>query len=122
MFTPVTSEGWRSGVHWMRAKTESSIERAIARASTVLPGAGHVLEEHVAVAGEGGDDELDLVVLAAQDELDVRGEPRRDRGRALELGVRGRDLPFRPHRGIIAGRVTSRGQRHAPRDVRNGFG
>ena len=90
-------------MHWTRANTESSIERAIARASTVLPVPGHVLEEHVAVAGERGEDELDLVVLAAQDELDVRGQARRDRGCPLELGVRGRDLPFRPHRGSIAG-------------------
>src|SRR5436190_1258998 len=37
MLMPVTSDGCRSGVHWTRAKTESSILLAIARASTVLP-------------------------------------------------------------------------------------
>ena len=37
MLIPVTSEGWRSGVHWTRAKTASSMLAAIARASTVLP-------------------------------------------------------------------------------------
>ena len=35
--SPVTSVGWRSGVHWMREVTAPSIERAIVRASTVFP-------------------------------------------------------------------------------------
>ena len=36
---PTTSEGSRSGVHWMRAKLPSR-ERAVARASRVLPTPG----------------------------------------------------------------------------------
>ena len=33
---PVTSVGWRSGVHWMRDGTAPSIDCAIARARTVF--------------------------------------------------------------------------------------
>ena len=33
---PVTSVGWRSGVHWIREETAPSIDCAIARASTVF--------------------------------------------------------------------------------------
>ena len=39
-----------------------------------LRGAGHVLEEHVASACERGEDELDLLVLATDDRLQVRQE------------------------------------------------
>ena len=33
---PVTSVGWRSGVHWIREECAPSIDCAIARASTVF--------------------------------------------------------------------------------------
>ena len=45
---------------------------------------GHVLEEHVAVARERGQDELDLVALAVDDRLDVVDEPIGDGAGALE--------------------------------------
>ena len=46
--TPVTSEGSRSGVNWIR-RTEQSMLRASALLSIVLPTPGHVLDEQVAL-------------------------------------------------------------------------
>jgi len=43
----------------------------------------HVLEENVALAGKGGEHELDLLVLTAHDRLEVRKEARGD----LDRGV-----------------------------------
>ena len=90
-------------MHWTRANTESSIERAIARASTVLPVPGTSSKSTWPWQASAAMTSLISSCLPAQDELDVRREARRDRGGPLELGVRGRDLSFRPHRGSIAG-------------------
>ena len=49
---------------------------------------GHVLEEHVAVAGERRQDEPDLVALAVHDRLDVREQPVGDLdGLAQKVGL-----------------------------------
>ena len=70
----MTSLGCRSGVHWTRENAASSMQRAIARASTVLPVPGHVLEQHVPLARESGQDELQLLALPAQHRFDPRRE------------------------------------------------
>src|SRR5919109_647619 len=49
--------------------------------------ARHVLQEHMAAAGEGGENEADLVLLAADDVLDVRKQPVRHVDRAGELFI-----------------------------------
>ena len=53
-----------------------------------LCGPGDVLEEDVAACRERGDDEIDAIRLAVYDRLDVRAQPLRGRGRALEALVR----------------------------------
>ena len=58
-------------MHWIRAVVAPSIERAIARASTVLAVPGNVVEQDVPLAEERADDELDLAALAEHDALDV---------------------------------------------------
>lgn len=67
---PVTSEGSRSGVNWMRPK-RPEMDAARERASRVLPGAGHVLQQGVAAGKEGAEQELDLRVLAHDHPLNV---------------------------------------------------
>ena len=52
-----------------------------------LAGSGHVLEQDVSAAGERGQDELQLLALAAQDGLDPGSQPPRD------LDGLGRHLP-----------------------------
>ena len=49
---------------------------------------GNVLEEHVPLAGECGEHEHDLVVLAVHDRLDVGEEALGDPARVRELGAR----------------------------------
>ena len=69
-FTPVMSVGSMSGVNWMR-RNEQSIDRAIALASIVLPTPGHVLDQQMAFGDKRDQRQSDLVVLAADDPLDV---------------------------------------------------
>ena len=76
----MTSVGCRSGVHWMREKVAPSTLPAIARGEHRLRRSGHVLEQHVPAADECGEDELDLLRLAANDRLDVREQQRRQLG------------------------------------------
>ncbi len=72
------------------ALRDRSLDAACDRAREHRLGrSGHVLEEHVAVARERRQDELDLVALAVDDGLDVVDEPIRDGPGALEaLGLR----------------------------------
>ena len=58
-------------MHWI-LRNERSSERA---RENGLGGSRHVLEEHVAVAGERGEHEADLVRLPVHDGLDVREQP-----------------------------------------------
>src|SRR5438477_363241 len=46
--------------------------------------AGNVLEQHMTAADEGGKDELDLLVLAVDDRLDVLEKAVSQRGSALK--------------------------------------
>ncbi len=80
-----------------------------------LAGSGDVLEQDVAVAGERGQDELDLVVLAAQHPLDVPEQAPCDLGRIGELLV-ARDLPLhlRAHDTIMATARPRLGDRPIP--------
>ena len=55
---PVTSEGIRSGVNWMRLKSQPT-ERASAFASIVLPMPGTSSMQHVAVAEQRDERQLD---------------------------------------------------------------
>jgi hypothetical protein len=55
--SPVTSVGWRSGVHWSREKAAPSIVCAI--------------EQNVPAGDERGEHERDLVVLTDDHALDV---------------------------------------------------
>ncbi len=82
---PVTSVGWRSGVHWMRVEC-APLDRAGDRAREHrLRRAGDVLEQRVAAAHERGDDELDLLPLAVHDRLDVVEEPLGHNGCRVQL-------------------------------------
>ncbi len=66
----------------------------------------HVLEQHVTVARERGQDELDLAALAVDDRRDVVDEPVGDRPRALEaLGLRHRGSDRLHRRDGICGYV-----------------
>ena len=70
-----------------------------------LGGAGDVLEEHVPVADQRGQDELDLLALPVDDGLDVVEEPCRDLtgtldARSLHLPVVVRERPLHRHDGI----------------------
>ena len=68
--------------------------------------ARHVLEQHVTVARERGQDELDLVALAVDDRRDVVDEPVGDRPCALEaLGLRRRGYDRLHRRDGICGYV-----------------
>ena len=82
--SPVTSVGWRSGVHWIRDGTDALDAAADRAREHGLRGAGDVLEQHVAAAHERGQDELDLVALAVDDRLDVVEQARRDVDRGRE--------------------------------------
>ncbi len=88
---PVTSVGWRSGVHWMRDGVAPSMVPAIARASTVFAVPGTSSRSTCPPQVERGEDELDLLALAVDDRLDVVEEAVGDLARAREaLGaVRG---------------------------------
>src|SRR5581483_9931431 len=82
--SPVTSVGWRSGVHWMREAWAPLIEPAIAREHG-LRRAGDVLQEHVPAAHERGHDELDLLPLPVHDGLDVVEQAFGDRVRRSQI-------------------------------------
>ena len=109
--SPVTSVGWRSGVHWMRPTVAPSIEPASERARMVFAVPGHVLEQDVPARGERREDEVDPIGLAAHDRLDVVAQAFRGRGRPLEALVRldrrlevllCHDLPGLPRRCSVA--------------------
>ena len=53
MLVPVMSAGIRSGVNWIRLKVQS-MTSAMVRTSSVLPEAGHALEQDVAVGEQAG--------------------------------------------------------------------
>ncbi len=92
---PVTSVGWRSGVHWIREIVDAVDAAADRAGEHRLRRAGHVLEQHVAAAHQRGEDELDLLALAVDDRLDVVEQARRDVDRGAEaIGfLRARSTP-----------------------------
>ena len=66
------------------ARVDAALDAACDRAcEDGLRRPRHVLEENVALAGKGGEHELDLLVLTAHDRLEVREEARGD----LDRGV-----------------------------------
>ena len=67
---PVTSDGIRSGVNWMREKS-SDVACANERAIIVFARPGIVLEQHVPVAEECEQDQLERVALADDRALDL---------------------------------------------------
>ena len=68
--TPVTSEGSRSGVNWMRA--HRAVDAAGQRLAELgLADAGHVLDEEVALGEQHDQGGVDDVGLARDDALDV---------------------------------------------------
>ena len=71
---PVTSEGMRSGVNWMRAKSHAEHLRERAR-SERLREARVVLEQHVTVGEEPEQDELERLALADDGLLDLVEHP-----------------------------------------------
>ena len=85
--TPVTSEGSRSGVNWMR-RTVQSMERASALASIVLPTPGTSSISRWPSASSTVDRGADHVGLALDHLLDVR----RGRGRRPAPGCRSRPI------------------------------
>ena len=97
---PVTSVGCRSGVHWIREETRALDRLRDRPGEHRLRRARHVLEQHVASADEGGDDERDLVALAVHDRLDVVEQPARNR---VRLAVRLDCQPGLPSRTTLAG-------------------
>ena len=107
--TPVTSAGSRSGVNCTRWKSRSS-ERASAFASTVLPDARHVLDEHVPLGEEAEKRQPERlgrrVHRGAEVVDDALGEGRgcdgvraRQRLRSRPLGHEPRRAGARPRRG-----------------------
>ena len=76
------SVGCRSGVHWIRETVAPSTEPASARASTVFAVPGTSSSRTWPLAGECGEHEPDLLVLALDDRRDVLGETT-DRRRRL---------------------------------------
>ena len=62
-------------MHWMRDDCAPSDRLRDRAREHRLRRAGDVLEERVAAAHEGRDDELDLLALAVDDGLDVVEEP-----------------------------------------------
>ena len=88
--SPVTSVGCRSGVHWIRAVVAPSIERAIARASTVLAVPGTSSRRTCPSQSSAQSDELDLIALADHDVLDVVEQRRREGAEARALVQRGK--------------------------------
>ena len=70
MDSPVTSEGSRSGVNWMRRKVQPRL-LAMRLGEHGLAGAGHVLDQQVALAQQRHEREAHLGVLADDDPLDV---------------------------------------------------
>jgi hypothetical protein len=71
--TPVTSEGSRSGVNWIRLWVPWTLA-ARARASWVLPVPGHVLEQQVALGEQAGEGQPGDVLLAEDGLFDVADE------------------------------------------------
>ena len=68
--TPMTSEGSRSGVNWIRANVQS-IERGQRLRQARLADAGDVLDQEVALGDQAQQRELDDLGLALDDPLDV---------------------------------------------------
>ena len=72
--TPVTSEGSRSGVNWIREKGD--VERAGERLREHrLADAGEVLDDHVPLGDQAEDAEPERVGRRVDDPGEVRGEP-----------------------------------------------
>ena len=87
----------------MRAKAVSSIAARDRAGEHRLAGAWYVLEQDVAVAGERGQDQLDLVVLAAQHPLHVSEQATCDLDRVCErLLACGVPFELRAHSKIMA--------------------
>ena len=82
--TPVTSDGSRSGVNWMRRHVPP-IERAMRLGERRLADAGHVLDEEVALGEQADEREVDGAPLAAEHRLDLA---RRARRKVLEGSLR----------------------------------
>ena len=68
---PVTSEGIRSGVNWIRWKRRL-VAAAKERARSVFARPGHVLEQDVAVGEDPEQHELEHLALADHRALDLR--------------------------------------------------
>jgi hypothetical protein len=94
---PVTSEGSRSGVNWMRRKVDDVVVGLVVDDAVAeglgeggLARAGVVLEQHVAVGEQGDDEQLDDLVAAAH--------------RRLQPRLRRRcTTPYAPLRSVIGG-------------------
>ena len=71
---PVTSDGSRSGVNWMRRKMQPMLWLS-ALASIVLPTPGHVLDQDVALAEQRHERHPHLDVLADDHALDAGDHP-----------------------------------------------
>ena len=67
---PMTSEGSRSGVNWMRAKSRPSA-RANDRAISVLPRPGQVLQQHVAAGQDADQHQFERPAVADHRPLDL---------------------------------------------------
>ena len=73
-FTPVMSDGSRSGVNWIREKRR--VERAGERLDEHrLADPGKVLDDQVPLADEAEDDHPQGLLLRVDDARDVRDEP-----------------------------------------------
>ncbi len=72
-------------MHWILVPTTPSIDRGNRPRQDRLRGPRNVLEEDVAVAGERGQDEANLLPLALHDRLDVRKQPVGDIDRNREV-------------------------------------
>ena len=103
--SPVTSVGWRSGVHWIRCGIAPSMLCAIARASTVFAVPGTSSSRTWPSQSERREHELDLVSLAVDDGLDVVDQTSCDRARSREA-VRARGHGY----GRLHGRDASCGR------------
>ena len=84
MDEPVTSDGIRSGVNWMRVNSMPSV-LANERASERLGEAREVLEQDVAVREEPEQGELERVALADDRPLDLVEHPAGELPEAFEL-------------------------------------
>ncbi len=88
--TPVTSDGSRSGVNWMRVHCGVDAGRD-GTGEGGLTHARDVLEEQVALAEQADQGQLDVLPLAADDALDVAREraeqPREPSGECVRVGA-----------------------------------